>query len=131
MQSATHLGINASLCGEVVSLSPGGATAELLTTPEMAADERGLVHGGFVFGLADYAAMLSVNDPNVVLGAATVRFLAPVRVGEVVKATAVRVSQKGRKHTVEVRASVGTREVFTGTFTTFVLDHHVLSESTG
>jgi acyl-coenzyme A thioesterase PaaI-like protein len=44
----------------------------------MAADQRGLVHGGFTFGLADYAAMVAVNDPNVVLGAAEVRFLAPV-----------------------------------------------------
>jgi acyl-coenzyme A thioesterase PaaI-like protein len=131
MQSATHLGINASLCGEVVSLSPGCATAELLTTPEMSADAHGLVHGGFVFGLADYAAMLSVNDPHVVLGAASVRFVAPVRVGEVVTASASRVSEKGRKHTVEVTAFVGNREVFTGTFTTFVLDHHVLSESVG
>jgi acyl-coenzyme A thioesterase PaaI-like protein len=48
----------------------------------MAVDDRGLVHGGFVFGLADHAAMLAVNDPNVVLGAASTRFLKPVRVGE-------------------------------------------------
>ena len=47
----------------------------------MAADGRGLVHGGFTFGLADFAAMCAVNDPNVVLGAATCKFLAPVQVG--------------------------------------------------
>jgi len=92
----------------------------------MVADDRGLVHGGFVFGLADYAAMLAVNDPNVVLGAADVRFVAPVRVGEVVRVVATRSAVKGRKHTVETKASVGDREVFTGTFTTFVLDKHVL-----
>lgn len=131
MQSATHLGINASLCGEIVSLSPGAATVELLTTPEMSADDRGLVHGGFVFGLADYAAMLAVNDANVVLGAASVRFVAPVRVGEVVTASASRASEKGRKHTLEVTASVGDLKIFTGEFTAFVLDNHVLSGRLG
>lgn len=34
------------------------------------------------FGLADYAAMLAVNEPTVVLGKAEVRFLKPVKVGE-------------------------------------------------
>lgn len=122
----THLGISARLCGRVLDLGPGVATAALTTLPEMAADERGLVHGGFVFGLADYAAMLAVNDPNVVLGAAEARFLAPVRVGEEVVAEAARADVKGRRHLVAVSCKVEGREVFTGTFTTFVLDRHVL-----
>ena len=126
MQSQTHLGINPALCGTITALSEGAATLTLTTTAQMAADARGLVHGGFVFGLADYAAMLAVNDPNVVLGAADTRFTAPVAVGQTVIATARRVAQKGRKHTIEVIASVGERSVFTGTFTTFVLDTHVL-----
>ena len=126
MKANTHLGINPALCGAPVSLSEGSAVASLTTTEAMAADDRGLVHGGFVFGLADYAAMLAVNDPNVVLGAATTRFTAPVRVGQVVVTTATQSAVKGRKHTVEVTASVGDRTVFTGTFTTFVLDGHVL-----
>ena len=33
-----------------------------------------------MFGAADYAAMLAVNDPNVVLGNAELRFVAPVEV---------------------------------------------------
>ena len=60
----------------------GTARVGLTTLPEMAVDAAGLVHGGFVFGLADHAAMLAVNDPYVVLGSAAVRFLRPVRVGE-------------------------------------------------
>ena len=64
MEPNTHLGINSALCGEVIELTDGGATAQLTTTAAMAADDQGLVHGGFVFGLADYAAMLAVNDPN-------------------------------------------------------------------
>jgi acyl-coenzyme A thioesterase PaaI-like protein len=126
MTPNTHLHIDAALVGTPLSLAEGRATARLVTTDVMAADARGLVHGGFVFGLADYAAMLAVNDPHVVLGAADTRFLAPVRVGEEVVADAERVESKGRKHVVKVVARVGERAVFEGTFTTFVLDGHVL-----
>ena len=123
---ATHLGINYGLCGEPVALATGSATVKLETTEAMSVDSFGLVHGGFVFGLADHAAMLAVNDPNVVLGAADVRFLAPVKAGEIVEASATISTEKGRKRVVEASARVGDREVFTRTFTTFVLDKHVL-----
>ena len=89
----THLGIDRRLCGEPVELSEGRAVVRLATVAEMAADERGLVHGGFVFGCADYAAMLAVNDPNVVLGSGSLRFAKPVRVGE----TLMRSDDIGRK----------------------------------
>jgi acyl-coenzyme A thioesterase PaaI-like protein len=122
----THLSIDARLCGEPVALSEGRAHARFIATPDMAADGRGLVHGGFVFGLADYAAMLAVNDPNVVLGAAEVQFLAPVEVGQTVDATAEVVEADGKKRRILATATVGEREVFRGTFTAFVLPHHVL-----
>lgn len=122
----THLFIDPRLCGRPVSLSEGQATVELVCVPEMGADDRGLVHGGFVFGAADYAAMLAVNHPHVVLGGAETRFTAPCRVGEEVRLEARRTGQRGRKHTVEVAATVGDRAVFQGTFTCFVLDRHVL-----
>lgn len=126
LKLATHLGLNPRLVGLLVSLDDGTATVSLKTVAEMAADDRGLVHGGFVFGAADYAAMAAVNDPNVVLGAADTRFLAPVKVGEVVELLARRAEFKGRKHVVEVTGRVAGIDVFTGIFTTFVLDRHVL-----
>ncbi len=97
----------------------------------MAADHRGLVHGGFIFGLADYAAMLAIDDPLVVLGAAEVRFLAPVQVGDVVTAhacehTKISSARSSKRRMVEVIATVKKRDVFHGTFTCFVLTEHVL-----
>lgn len=112
-----------------MSLEEGCAVVRFVATEEMGADDMGLVHGGFVFGLADHAAMLAVNHPNVVLGSAEVRFTAPVKVGEEVVATATRTEAKGKKHILDVKASVGGREVLTGTFTAFVLERHVLSEA--
>jgi acyl-coenzyme A thioesterase PaaI-like protein len=129
-QPNTHPNIDRSLCGEIVSLGIGRAEVVLLTDERMSADARGLVHGGFVFGAADYAAMLAVNDPNVVLGAASVKFLAPSRVGDRVQLLAALTTAKGRKREVEVTGHVGDVRVFEGTFTCFVLEQHVLdSES--
>lgn len=123
---STHRAIDRRLCGEPVELAPGFARVRLLTRPEMAADERGLVHGGFLFGLADHAAMLAVNDPNVVLGAAETKFLKPCAVGESVEATARVESQQGRKRGVVAELRRGEELLMTGSFTCFVLDRHVL-----
>ncbi|PKN58963.1 MAG: thioesterase [Deltaproteobacteria bacterium HGW-Deltaproteobacteria-14] len=122
----THFGVDAALVGAVERVADGEATAALVATTEMAADERGLVHGGFTFGLADYAAMVAVNDPHVVLGASSCRFLAPVRVGERMVATARVTAEKGRRRVVAVSVSVGDMVVLDGELTTFVLDGHVL-----
>ncbi|MGM9991236.1 MAG: PaaI family thioesterase [Candidatus Bruticola sp.] len=126
MKIKTHLGIDNLLCGRATELSPGHAVVELLLTPSMSADEIGLVHGGFIFGLADYAAMLAVNDPNVVLGAAETRFLKPCQVGQTIRAEAALTTTAGRKRTVEVVCFYNATEVFKGNFTCFVLDKHVL-----
>ena len=126
MEQNTHLSIDPRLVGTVTKLGPGQSQVTLTATAEMAADDRGLVHGGFTFGLADYAAMVAVNDPHVVLGAAATKFLAPVTVGQEMTARAGVVSEDGKKRVVEVSVSVAGQPVFQGSFTTFVLPRHVL-----
>jgi acyl-coenzyme A thioesterase PaaI-like protein len=125
-QKNTHLSIDTSLCGKVTKLEQHYAEVVLHTTRQMAADERGLVHGGFVFGAADYAAMCAVNDPYVVLGASVSKFIAPVSVGDVVVCKASVTEERGKKRIVEVDAFVEGKRVFEGSFTTFVLERHVL-----
>jgi acyl-coenzyme A thioesterase PaaI-like protein len=126
MKIDTHRHIDQSLCGIPLSVESGNSQVELLTTRQMAADEKGLVHGGFIFGAADYAAMIAVNHPHVVLGAADVKFLKPVRVGETVIARAQVQEVKGKKYWVSVSVTKAGEELFQGMFTCFVLDKHVL-----
>jgi len=131
VEPRTHLAIDRDLGGEPLALAEGTARVRLRTTPRMRADERGLVHGAFVFGLADYAAMLAVNHPNVVLGAAEVRFLKPVVAGETLVAEAAIVGVQGRKRHVRVEVSrEGGEAVFAGTFTCFAPERHVLEPRT-
>ena len=108
-------------------LEPGFSRVEMLAVPQMAADDSGLVHGGFVFGQADYAAMLAVNHPNVVLGGADVKFLKPVVVGDTLIAEAKVEEDAGKKKVVPVVVFRDQEPVFNGTFTCFVLPQHVLA----
>ncbi len=126
MEIRTHEKIDQRLCGKPVKIEENYAEVELETTEGMAADEKGLVHGGFIFGQADYAAMLAVNHPNVVLGGANIRFLKPVTVGEKVLAIAKVVSEEGKKRIVNVVVKREDEEVFRGEFICFVLPKHVL-----
>ena len=128
MKLQTHLNINNSLCGRVTKLEPGYAEVLLHTTQQMSADEQGLVHGGFVFGVSDYAAMCAVNDPYVVLGSATTTFISPIKVGDVVCCKAKVQTTKGRKKVVSVEATVNDTLAFKGSFTTFILEKHVLEK---
>ena len=124
----THPRISADWVGIPEQLDMNEATATLLATEQMQADDRGLIHGGFTFGLADFAAMLAVNDPHVVLGAAECKFLAPVKVGETMRARARVETEKSKKRVVKVDVSVNEKPVFDGVFTCFVLEQHVLDQ---
>lgn len=123
----THRSIDHELCGTPQSLGEGTATVSMVPTPRMVADEHGLVHGGFVFGLADHAAMLAINEPTVVLGAASIRLTAPVRPGQALVATATVTETTGKKHQVDVEVRTESTVVLTGQLTCFVPERHVLA----
>jgi len=127
MDINTHKMIDRSLCGTPLETKEGFSRIELLLTENMTADESGLIHGGFLFGLADYAAMIAVNHPNVVLGSADVKFLKPLRRGDTIVAEAKVENISGKKNTVRVTIEKDKIKVFEGMFTCFVLDKHVLS----
>jgi uncharacterized protein (TIGR00369 family) len=123
----THHAIDRELCGTPEALAEDTATVSLVTTLRMAVDDHGLVHGGFVFGLCDHAAMLAINEPTVVLGAADLRFLAPVRAGQRVVATARVVERPAKKILVDVEAIADETVVLSGRLTCFVPPRHVLA----
>ena len=126
MEPRTHQKIERRLCGEPVELEPGRARVVLEAVPEMVADTRGLVHGGFTFGLADYAAMLAVNEPTVVLASAQTKFLGPVVLGDRVEADALVERTDGRKRWVKVVVRRAGAPVFEGEFLAVVPDKHLL-----
>ena len=125
----THRRANSKLVGTVVAIEDEKyASTRLVATQDMAVDDQGLVHGGFAFGLADLAAMVLVNQPNVVLASAEMRYLAPVKVGDEMVADASLVSKEENRFKVRVEVRVGDRSVAEGTFNCVVTGRHVLEK---
>ena len=126
MDQRTHERIATHLCGKPVELAEGRARVALEITGDMAADARGLAHGGFTFGLADYAAMLAVNEPTVVLAGATLKFLGPVVVGDRVEAEASVERTEGKKRWVKVVVRRAGQPMLEGELLAVVPDRHIL-----
>jgi uncharacterized protein (TIGR00369 family) len=126
MQLRTHLKIDQALNGTPVEVGEGYAVVELKTKENMRADEKNLVHGGFIFSLADYCAMLTVNEPTVVLASAKVDFKKPVVVGDTLRAEGRLLRAEGKKRWVEVKVYRNQDLVFLGEFLCVVPDKHVL-----
>lgn len=123
----THLLASEKLIGSVVSIGNDCATVKLTILEEMIVDTYNLSHGSFVFGLADYAAMVAINEPTVVLGKATTKFLKPVVLNDKVTAVATITETSGKKISVLVEVTNQKDElVFEGEFICFVLDKHIL-----
>ena len=126
----THPSISEDLVGKVERIESGRfAQVSLTVDSRMRVDEKGLVHGGFTFGLADYSAMVAVNDPFVVLLSSQVRFLKPVIVGETLTARAQVEETEGRKRKVRCEVlNQGQEKVLEGEFLCLVLSQHVLEK---
>jgi len=122
----THELINSRYSGDLDEIKDGYAKVSLITNDDMRADTYGLVHGGFIFCAADFAAMAAVNDPNVVLASSASTFLSPVRVGDQVIFEAKVRHKDGRKREVIVIGSVLDIKVYEANFKTVVLEKHVL-----
>ncbi len=126
MNINTHKRINKKLWGTPKKVMDGRAEVELVLTEDFSADEYGLIHGGTIFGLADYAAMLAVNHPNVVLAKAEVKFLKPCVVGDKVVAEAKITQKQDKKNIVRVEVKKQGDVIFAGDFLCIVPSKHVL-----
>lgn len=122
----THENINQDLCGEIEKLENGYVQLKLVTTHEMIVDSKYLIHSGFIFSAADFAAMAAVNERNVVLVASDCQFLSPVKFGDIVNFIAKVRHKEGRKRNIHVTGYVLDIKVFEGEFKTVVTERHVL-----
>jgi len=122
----THKLINNKLCGTPVFIENNKSQVKLKLTSEMAADEKGLIHGGFIFGLADYAAMICVNDPLVVLSSSSCKFLKPLKTGDTAIAYAEISGEEKNKIFIKVDVYCEETLAFKGEFTAVIPKKHVL-----
>lgn len=117
----THKSIDENISGNLVELGQGFSQVNLKTTEIMLAEKTGLIHGGFIFSAADYAAMLAVNHEGVVLGKAEITFIKPVILGDIVSffGSLVRHISDIKKE-VSVIGQVNNTIVFKGNFLCYI-----------
>lgn len=122
----THERVNRDLSGEIQRMELGYVESKLVTTHDMIADDQGLIHSGFIFSAADFAAMAAVNERNVVLVGCDAQFLSPVKFGDIIKFVAKVRHKEGRKRNINVTGHILDIKVFEGEFKTVVTERHVL-----
>lgn len=88
-------------------LGPGRATATMTVTADMV-QGHGTCHGGYLFLLADSAFAFACNSArDTVAAGADVEFLAPVKEGDELVATAVQRVVRGRRGVCDVTVRRG------------------------
>jgi phenylacetic acid degradation protein PaaD len=103
---------------EVSEAADGKATARMLVREDMV-NGHGIVHGAFVFAVADTAFACACNShgPVTVAAAVDVTFVAPARVGDLLEAQAQERTRFGRSgiYDVTVRRGADVIAEFRGT----------------
>jgi len=125
-QITTHKLLSKKHTGKVLELNEGYARIKFIPERFMIADEQNLIHGGFIFSTADYAAMIAVNEPHVILSSARVNFIAPVELNDEIIFEAIVKHKESKKKMVKVIGRSRDIKVFEGEFATIILDKHVL-----
>jgi len=121
----THDKIRTNLCGTIIKLDNGYSKTTLQTTKEMVLDDLGLIHSGFIFGAADYAAAVAVNEANVVVIGSRSSFLAPAKLNDLIEFEAKAKFEDSRKREIKVIAKINDIKIYEGIFHAVVLEQHI------
>ena len=122
----THAKIKNSLVGNLTDLKKGFSKVILQTTQEMTVDDFGLIHNGFIFGSAEYAAVASINEENVVVIGCRSKFFAPAKLGDIIEFEAKGRFEEARKREIKVVGKINEIKVFEGIFQAILLENHIL-----
>lgn len=122
----THGKIKSTFAGNLVELKKNSAKVMLQTTNEMVVDEFGLIHSGFIFASAEYAAISAVNEENLVIIGCRSKFFAPAKVGDLITFEAKGRFEEARKREIKVIGMINEIKVFEGIFQAVILEHHIL-----
>ena len=108
------------LVGELLDLDLGHQAISLLwITKEMVFAKTGVARGHHLFAQANSLAVAVANAEIALTGAAQVKFLVPVRIGDKAVAKATVSKNMGQRFCVSVQTTVDGTEVFSGEFIIF------------
>lgn len=113
--------IDSSICGELLVLSKNKAEVSFVPKESMICDDK-IIHSGFIFGAASYAAMCAINKKNSLIITSETKFFAPVELGQEVLFRAVALQSEGKKCEVKVEGLLLDIKIFEGIFAVAIFD---------
>ena len=122
----THQKIKKHLVGNITFIEKGHSKTILQTNEDMVVDTLGLIHSGFIFGAAGYAAISAINEENIVIISSKTKFLAPAKNGDLIEFDAIAKFEDSRKREVKVIGEINEIKIFEGVFQAVVLEKHIL-----
>ncbi|WP_027327063.1 hypothetical protein [Helicobacter pametensis] len=104
------------LCGRIAKLTEEEAIIIFNPTKQMISDESNLIHSGFIFSAANYAAMCLVNQPNALTIKSEVQFLAPIEFEQEIIFLATIKQSNNRKYEIFVKGTLLDIKIFEALF---------------
>lgn len=119
--------INPVYSGFILKLGENSAKTRFQTTSDMALDDAGVVHAGFLFMAASYAGKLAVNEEFINLIGNKMNFLVPTKIGDVIDFEATSFFNDSKKREVQVFGYINEIKILEGSLQIVVLEDHVFN----
>ncbi|ANV98398.1 hypothetical protein BBW65_06140 [Helicobacter enhydrae] len=118
----TCTALKSDLCGVILNHTEEEILTKFTPTKQMICDEDNLIHSGFIFNAANYAAMCLVNQPFSVTIGSEVEFLAPLEFEQEMHFVGVIKQSNNKKYEVRVIGNLLDIKIFEATFYIAIFD---------
>lgn len=110
------------LCGTILKHTQEEIITSFSPSKQMISDETNLIHSGFIFNAANYAAMCLVNQQNALTIKADVQFLAPIEFEQEMLFLASIKQSNNKKYEILVKGTLLDIKVFEAIFHISIFD---------
>lgn len=114
--------LKSEFIGSIVKMTYEEVITKFAPTKQMISDESNLIHSGFIFNAANYAAMCLVNQPHAITIGAEVEFLAPVEFEQEMMFLATVKQSNAKKFEISVKGTLLDIKIFEAIFHIAVFD---------
>lgn len=114
--------LKSELVGSILKMTYEEVITKFVPTKQMISDESNLIHSGFIFNAANYAAMCLVNQPHAITIGAEVEFLAPVEFEQEMMFLATIKQSNAKKFEISVKGTLLDIKIFEAVFHIAVFD---------
>lgn len=114
--------LKSEMCGSIIKMTYEEVITKFVPTKQMISDESNLIHSGFIFNAANYAAMCLVNQPHAITIGAEVEFLAPVEFEQEMMFLATIKQSNAKKFEINVKGTLLDIKIFEAIFHIAVFD---------